>query len=632
MASREGGRSTPDVVSNEQDEASGTESGSSYAGSAGSAPDTPACPYRNSTFHDQECSRFFDCPTHLLQRAPNEDDADDGGIEREEGSSPRHAPTSGQGSRSVPDLTSSVMSARTEITRNEMSADSCMNTGDTESPPSESLEARRSRGVPVPTLADSLQATMARHVVRRRRERESSASVGVSAEHTRPSSSSSSRSNRSSHSILRGDAPSFNPSLAQPHRFPGLDSPIGPPTVMPLRQPDPWVRRNEPEITLPRWQPDEESTSCPICHTQFSFLYRKHHCRKCGRVVCANCSPHRITIPYRYIVRPPGEVPLNRVSGMWSERDFSDFSRRSGGEQVRLCNPCVPDPNTAPPQIQHSSQAPQISPRAGHHRSQSSAAGTGYHNAYNRHYIQQNGTGSIYIPGGSIPGYPSGGMPSASTSARAPYGPSTRSRSATVNSNMSTQYRQAQQAGGYPHLASLNRPLPSMPGTNRSPPRDPVVQGLLNLYLHQGGRTNAPDNTPDNQPASHADNHPAQHIPEEDECPVCHRELPSRHLPNFETLREEHITACITAHSSTSTAGQALPPHATRRTGMFTYVATEKDCNPSEECSICFVEYEVGDKMARLECLCRFHHACIMEWFTKKPGHCPVHNHDSSHH
>ncbi|EHA25918.1 hypothetical protein ASPNIDRAFT_143971, partial [Aspergillus niger ATCC 1015] len=51
------------------------------------------------------------------------------------------------------------------------------------------------------------------------------------------------------------------------------------------------------------WQPDAEVTKCPICGTTFSFWYRKHHCRKCGRVVCASCSPHRITIPRQFIVR-----------------------------------------------------------------------------------------------------------------------------------------------------------------------------------------------------------------------------------------------------------------------------------------------------------------------------------------
>ena len=49
---------------------------------------------------------------------------------------------------------------------------------------------------------------------------------------------------------------------------------------------------------------------------------------------------------------------------------------------------------------------------------------------------------------------------------------------------------------------------------------------------------------------------------------------------------------------------------------MLTYRATEKDCASVEgtaaaaECVICFEEYEVGDEMARLECLCRFHKVC----------------------
>ena len=33
------------------------------------------------------------------------------------------------------------------------------------------------------------------------------------------------------------------------------------------------------EFALPRWQPDAEVTYCPICHAQFSFFVRKHHCR-----------------------------------------------------------------------------------------------------------------------------------------------------------------------------------------------------------------------------------------------------------------------------------------------------------------------------------------------------------------
>ena len=123
---------------------------------------------------------------------------------------------------------------------------------------------------------------------------------------------------------------------------------------------------------LPTWQPDAEASKCPICETKFGFWYRKHHCRKCGRVVCANCSPHRITIPRQFIVHPPEEAstsPIAATSGVEvvdltgdntssdedshpTERPQSSDYRINpalgGGQEVRLCNPCVPDPNPLP--------------------------------------------------------------------------------------------------------------------------------------------------------------------------------------------------------------------------------------------------------------------------------------------
>ena len=125
------------------------------------------------------------------------------------------------------------------------------------------------------------------------------------------------------------------------------------------------------EIILPRWQPDNAVTKCPICNTTFSFWYRKHHCRKCGRVVCANCSPHRITIPRQFIVHPPDDsssTEQHRTQGievvdLTSDDEASASPAHSpletghdrgidaslgGGQEVRLCNPCVPDPNPLP--------------------------------------------------------------------------------------------------------------------------------------------------------------------------------------------------------------------------------------------------------------------------------------------
>jgi len=64
------------------------------------------------------------------------------------------------------------------------------------------------------------------------------------------------------------------------------------------------------------------------------------------------------------------------MSQLYSYPSFSEGTAefRGGGERVRLCNPCVPDPNTTPPQPIGSPNQNQFSPRS-HYRSQSSVSG-----------------------------------------------------------------------------------------------------------------------------------------------------------------------------------------------------------------------------------------------------------------
>ena len=158
------------------------------------------------------------------------------------------------------------------------------------------------------------------------------------------------------------------PPPENPHRTGSIERPpYHPPSMADVQN-----RRNR-EIVLPKWQPDAEVAKCPICGTTFGFWYRKHHCRKCGRVVCANCSPHRITIPRQFIVHPPTEIVpesansnvINlirdesedlapprlglRGEGRPRSQDYHLDPALGGGQEVRLCNPCVPDPNPLPP-------------------------------------------------------------------------------------------------------------------------------------------------------------------------------------------------------------------------------------------------------------------------------------------
>jgi len=41
-------------------------------------------------------------------------------------------------------------------------------------------------------------------------------------------------------------------------------------------------------------EPDDASSSCFCCELGFSVFHRKHHCRACGRLVCDDCSKHKL--------------------------------------------------------------------------------------------------------------------------------------------------------------------------------------------------------------------------------------------------------------------------------------------------------------------------------------------------
>ena len=49
----------------------------------------------------------------------------------------------------------------------------------------------------------------------------------------------------------------------------------------------------------PVWVHDYRVTMCQRCMRQFTFLYRRHHCRACGYVVCTDCSNKQYPLKYR---------------------------------------------------------------------------------------------------------------------------------------------------------------------------------------------------------------------------------------------------------------------------------------------------------------------------------------------
>lgn len=384
---------------------------------------------------------------------------------------------------------------------------------------------------------------------------------------------------------------------------------------------------------LPRWQPDDELSKCSICAAPFTFLNRRHHCRRCGRLVCGPCSPHRITIPRQYIVRPPEERLWDIDDGYTRSRSSTDpsgyFDNLGGGETVRVCNPCVPDPNYGPPP-QH--EVPSSPPPTSRSRASTYA-----------HDTRPTGLSSLRD------------VDQAERSIGEQLAP--------------TQSHSVPSHASFP--VSLSRPferrwVPNI-RTARSQALQSIPQSQRTRALSHAQRTRSDDvvtsSRQHQRSASHAvtgsnglvHRHSTSHGPksrdhargEDDECPVCGtREQPFG--PYGVTAdRERHVEQCLRSHFAFSAgpSTRAVPgpgveqpenpsisemPSPSLRQRMLVYYATEKDCfdesGEPQECVICFEEFQSGDEMGRLECLCRFHRTCIRSWWaTKGPGSCPTH-------
>lgn len=409
---------------------------------------------------------------------------------------------------------------------------------------------------------------------------------------------------------------------------------------------EPGPQRRESDIVLPKWQPDHEVSKCPVCSNEFSFWYRKHHCRKCGRVVCANCSPHRITIPRQYIVQPPNpnfedEANPSAISPMANRSNPA----LGGGEVVRVCNPCVPDPWT--PETASPAAGPISVPPPPATSSSINTEGPARPNPRDPRWMdnrdQDRPDRYRYVaPSGQI-----------------------RNRSFTHQIAPSYNRRPSHIAAGMPA---------SFGGTSHDGLQHRVVSRYGHRYSQSGadrsGATAAPRHSGMPQPSSSSTSapnapvtkppiQPRREVKEEDECPVCGTEMALG-----DSVREAHIQACIASRFSSTPSGSSRPlpapaenqdvgststsaassgtppqgpmeasrPRATsyRPRGMAIYRATEKDClgadGEPQECVICFEEFEPGDEMGRMECLCKFHRLCIRQWWsTKGQGSCPTH-------
>ncbi|OQD83080.1 hypothetical protein PENANT_c018G11083 [Penicillium antarcticum] len=295
------------------------------------------------------------------------------------------------------------------------------------------------------------------------------------------------------------------------------------------------------DMSLPTWQADSDVTECPICETVFSF--------------------------WQFIVRPPDSEPFESspVPSQPPVVDLTDDEPATpsstinpalgGGEEVRLCNPCVPDPNPNP---------------------------LGFGN------VRGSGHRSTHSLSSTMPGI-------FQNLSRDNHIHDARQERRTVGSSDRPQY-----------LEQLTQSRQPFPGTRQ--------------YRSFSNR----DAGLPRRPA----------LDEADFCPVCRRQFPPLGPDHPIEARQAHTRDCIEGYLRPTAAsrdspeqGPPLPPPPPEAR-MLKFVATEKDCLGGDgqpaECTICMEDYEVGQTLARLECLCKFHRHCIVDWFDRKEE-CPVH-------
>lgn len=65
-----------------------------------------------------------------------------------------------------------------------------------------------------------------------------------------------------------------------------------------------WEAVEEQEVTPTLWVPDHAVSHCMGCHNQFWLGRRKHHCRSCGKIFCADCSENTVALPEEQLYEP----------------------------------------------------------------------------------------------------------------------------------------------------------------------------------------------------------------------------------------------------------------------------------------------------------------------------------------
>ena len=76
--------------------------------------------------------------------------------------------------------------------------------------------------------------------------------------------------------------------------------------------------------TKAHWKLDADSKDCAVCHVNFTCFTRRHHCRRCGRVVCYYDLNHKVRLNQNADFHPAGQQSWSCKACYEDWKEFND--------------------------------------------------------------------------------------------------------------------------------------------------------------------------------------------------------------------------------------------------------------------------------------------------------------------
>ncbi|KAJ2007432.1 hypothetical protein GGI04_001523 [Coemansia thaxteri] len=374
------------------------------------------------------------------------------------------------------------------------------------------------------------------------------------------------------------------------------------------------------------WESDDATATCRQCSRRFLLFIRRHHCRRCGLVFCDSCSSRRALLaspisPAQSGYHAPAQVddntPLIQVYAATTQGMRWQF------REHRVCDPCVEAVRRLP--VASANGMALVAARLG--------SATAIENAYNIFRDADGLPATTRSMAYTQPLRSSATGASLSESSQQP----TMRRSSTASIRVCPVCDK--------DWATVWSAMIRVPGEGWQEAQERHIRECIEdtsaemqgAHRHQGARdVRRSRSVHSPMPASDS---PVTHA-----LAVRSAASQPRRAAGFLGLFER---ASLTDTSDMPTSPEAPAAqggygsrdaprededhHAVRRAARsplgVKYVAYKLNGDTpllGEECPICFEDFEPGQHVARLNCLCTYHVLCIREWIQRTPA-CPVH-------